>query len=211
MKHFTDLVEKGCLSFSHGRIRLRRAVNKKNVLKLTLVAAVPRLFEANLPQRAPPNDGRLIPVALSSISASISGKLTVSINGKPFLATGVLAVVKATREADTLQRDDTFAIQNTVKDCLATGSAPTEYSAITTAVVARLHRYSIAPGTCALVHVTNIENGTLIVADTWPVAGENPDLAPFEAEVAAAMISLNPAAPDASPPPQKRLRLTFDT
>ena len=79
------------------------------------------------------------------------------------------------------------------------------------AKVARLHRYIYTPGTCALVHVTNIENGTLIVADTWLLAGENPDLAPFEAEVEAAMISLNPAAPDASPPPQKRLRLTFDT
>ena len=55
--------------------------------------------------------------------------------------------------------------------------------------------------------MTNIE----IVADTWLLAGENPDLAPFEAEVAAAMISLNPQAPDASPPPQKRMRLTFDT
>ena len=63
----------------------------------------------------------------------------------------------------------------------------------------------------ALVHVTNIEKNTLIVANTWLLAGENPDLAPFEAEVEAAMISLNPAAPDAFPPPQKRLRLTFDT
>ena len=98
-----------------------------------------------------------------------------------------------------------------MKDCLAIGSAPTDYSAIITAVVARLHRYSIAPGTCALIHVTNIENGALIVADTWPVAGENPDLAPFQAEVAAAMLSLIPAAPDADPPPQKRLRVTFDT
>ena len=211
MKHFTDLVEKGCLSFSRGRVRLRRAVNKKNVLKLTLVAAVPRLFEANLPQRAPPNDGRLIPVALSSVSASISGKLTVSINGRPFLATGVLAVVKGTREANTLLRDDTFAIRNTVKDCLAVDSAPTEYTAITTAVVARLHRYSMAPGTCALIHVTNIENGALIVADTWPVACETPDLASFQAEVAAAILSLTPAEPDAAPPPEKRLRFAFDT
>ena len=78
-------------------------------------------------------------------------------------------------------------------------------------MVARLHRYSIAPGTCALVHVTNIENGTSIVADTWPVAGENPDLAPFQAEVAAAMLSLTPAEPDAPPQPEKRLRLAFDS
>ena len=110
-----------------------------------------------------------------------------------------------------MQRDDTFAIQNTVKDCLATGAAPTEYSAIITAVVARLHRYSIAPGTCALIHVTNIENGALIVADTWLVAGDNPDLAPFQAEVAAAMLSLTPAEPDAPLPPEKRLRLAFDS
>ena len=93
------------------RIRLRRAVNKTNVLKLTLVAAVPRLFEATLPQRAPPNDERLIPIALSNVSASISVKLTVIINGKPFLATGVLAIVKAIREADMLQREDSFTIQ----------------------------------------------------------------------------------------------------
>ena len=86
--------------------------------------------------------------------------------------------MKAIREADTLHREDPFAIQNTVKDCLATGSAPTEYRAMIIAKVARLHRYIYTPGTCALVHVNNIENGTLIVADTWLLAGENPDLAP---------------------------------
>ena len=110
-----------------------------------------------------------------------------------------------------LQREDTINTQINVKDCLATGSAPTEYRAMIIAKVASLHRYIYTPGTCALVHVTNIENGTLIVADTWRLAVENPDLAPFEAEVEAAMISLNPAAPDASPPPRKHMRLTFDT
>lgn len=210
LKHFIDLATKGCLSFSRGRIRLRRAPNKDNVLKLTLVAAVPRLFEITLPQRISPNDERLIPTTLSNVSASVSGKLTVTIKGKSLLATGVLAVVKATQEADTVQREDAFAIQNTVKDCLATGSTPKEYLAVTTAMIARLSRYTIAPGTCALVHVTNIENGALIVADMWQLAGENPDLAPFEAEIAAAEIALSPQEPDASPPPAKRLRLTFD-
>ena len=210
LKHFTDLAAKGCLSFSRGRIRLRRAPNKDNVLKLTLVAAVPRLFEATLPQHVSPNDARLIPTALSNVSASISGKLTVTIKGKPLLATGVLAIVQATQEADILQREDTFSIQNTVTDCLATGSTPTEYKAVTTAMISRLSRYIITPGSCALVHVTNIENGALIVADMWQLVGENPDLAPFEAEIAAAESALSPQEPDAPTPPAKRQRLTFD-
>ena len=211
LKHFTDLAAKSCLSFSRGRIRLRRAPNKENILKLTLVAAVPRLFEATLPQHISPNDERLIPTVLSNVSASISGKLTVAIKGKFLPATGVLAIVKATQEADTLQREDSsFAIQNTVTDCLDTNSTPTEYHAVTTAVIARLTRYTIAPGACALIHVTNIENGKLIVADMWQLTGENPDLTLFEAEIAAAEMTLNPQELDSSPPPAKRQRLTFD-
>ena len=136
------------------------------------------LVEATLPQHISPNDERLIPTVLSNVSASISGKLTVTIKGKPLLATGVLSIVKATQEADTLQREDSFAIQNTVTDCLDTKSTPTEYQAVTTAVIARLTRYTITPGACALIHVTNIESGNLIVADMWQLTGENPDLRP---------------------------------
>ena len=138
MNDFVDLASKGSLSFARGLIRVRRAPSKENVLKLTVVAAVPRLFDEVVPRPVHLNDARIIPTILSRVTTSASGKLTVACNGKAFLAAGVLIMAKATREADTVARGDTFAIQNFVKDALASEPTPKVYRAETTSMLARI-------------------------------------------------------------------------
>ena len=211
MEKFTDMAGKGCLNFSRGHVRMRRAPNKDGAIRLTVVAAMPRLFETPLPAHPLPNDERVIPSRLANVRPSASGKLLVMLGKKEVLATGVVAAVEATEEPDTVKREESFAIKNIVKDCLATEDSPKEYTAMTTAVIARLTRYALAPGICALVHIAGIEEGTLIVADVWQFSRDKHDLAIFQAEVDAAKTALETDIATDEERQPKRQRLSFDS
>ena len=218
---FVEQAGKGCLTFTRGRLRLHRAPNKDNVVKLTVVCATPRMFEVPSVSEVPANDGRVVPVRLSAISASATGKLSLDIAGTQLLAAGALAVVKATQEADTVMRDESYGIKNYVVDALDPDTATKDkvYHAVTSAVLSRLNRYALGPDTTALIHITNITGNELHVADVWQLQGDTPDLTVFKAEVEAAAKALTapgslkrkPTTMDDMFPEPKRLHPHFDT
>ena len=192
---FVELANIGALTFSRSRIRVRRAPGKAGGPKLTIVCGVPRLVEVPPTLSVAANDERLIPARLSTVKRSPSGKLAVTIDGKELLATGILAMVTATQEADTVQRDDTFAIKNFVKDAMNLHVPGNEsddkiYHAFTTAPISRLNRYAMEPQQTALIHVTNITHEGLIVADMWQLPKNSTDISTFAAEIAHAMVAL---------------------
>ena len=74
----------------------------------------------------------------------------------------------------------------------------------------RVGRYTIAPGSTAVIHITNIIDDVLVVGDVWNIPGQSVDDSQFRAEVAAAEVALSPADSDGDAPPAKRQRLSFD-
>jgi hypothetical protein len=180
-EQFLEQAAKGCLAFSRGHIRIHRAPTKDGVIKLTVVCAKPRIFEVPSVENVLFSDGRVVPVSISAISPSPTGKLSLSIAGTHVLAAGALAVVKATQEPDTVTRDDSYAIKNFVKDAI--DGSPTIYSAVTTTILSRLNKYALAPDATALVHITSINDKELVVGDVWQLSGDDPDLTVFKQEL----------------------------
>ena len=193
---FVEQARNGKLTFQRGHLRLRRAPTKEQIPKLTIVCAKTRLFELPLTLSAPAHDSRVVPTKLSAVSGSTSGKLAIDVGGHTVLAAGALVVIKATKDADTIQREGGFGIKNFVQDMLETDpqAKGKVYHAVTSCVVARLNRYALSTGTAALIHVTGIADGELVVADVWHLQGDNPDISTFAEEVAASTHALkNPA------------------
>ncbi|CAK0890738.1 unnamed protein product, partial [Prorocentrum cordatum] len=207
---FTELAAKGCLSCSRAHVRIRRAPDKDGKPKLFIVVAEPRLFETPAaPASFIPSDERVVPTTLSSVKPGPAGKLAVTVGDRQILAVGALALVQATQEAETTLRSECcYAVENVVKDCLGDGAK--EYKGATTALLPRLSRYAMAPGTTALVHITNVQVGSdaVDVADVWPVATGDVQacIEAFQSEVSA-FTGLFEAA---SEPPPKRMRASFD-
>ena len=114
------------------------------------------------------------------------------------LADGVLVLVEATQEPDTVQRENGYGIKNFIRDQIQTGTTQTVYEAITTAALTRLNRYALGSGSCALMHVTNFDGDSLIVADVWMTQANAAEAATWKKELDAAEASLsgNLMAPD---------------
>ena len=220
-EQFVEQAAQGHLAFARGHLRLRRAPGKDEIPKLTVVCALQRLFEVPSITEVTAHDARIVPVNLSVISTSTSGKLSLDINGTKVLAAGALAVVKAIQDADTIQTENGFGIVNHVKDAAAIeeDSNNKVYHAVTSAVLARLHRYALSPPAVALVHITNIIGDEFVVADVWQLPPGEPDLIVFRQEIDAAAAALQGAATKKRKakamedifPDAKRVHKTFDS
>ena len=197
VEDFGSGVDRGALRFKRGHIRVRLAPLKGQAEnRLTIVCAVPRLFETPVDTRIVPNDGRIIPCLLSAVSPSPTGKLSVDLGDSvSLLASGALILVKAVQdpEADVIN-GDAYVIKNYVVDSLDTSQTPVQFKAITTVDKSRSAYYQIMQGEQALVHVTSIntETKSLVVADMWPIRPSD-DASKFSSEVVSAKTCL--AAP----------------
>ena len=196
-EEFVEAATTGFLAFERGRLRLRWAISKKpqekdgaskktQEPKLTIVAALPKLFDEPEEHLVPASDARILPVQLQWASMSPSGKIGVSLPGhdKKLLATGILALVVGTHEPKTEPVANGFAIKNFVQDTWGEGSS-VPWTATTTAITSRLPKYALSKKEKALVHVTyvNPDSKEITIADMWKLKSSDDEKA-FQEEVA---------------------------
>lgn len=185
-EEFTEDATSGFLAFERATLRFRWARSKTDdKLKLSIVEALPKLFDEPEEHKVPPTDSRLLPVQLQWISNSPSGKIAVTYPGqvKKLLTTGILALVIGVQEPKTEVVDNGFAIKNFVQETWGDASQVL-WKATTTAVTARLTKYALSKKEKALVHVThvNAESKEITIADMWRLMSSH-DEKEFEKEV----------------------------
>ena len=183
---FVEQATTGSLAFSRARLRIRFAPQKDGPdCKLAVVAALPCLFETPESHLVPASDTRIIPVLLDWASASPTGQISVAL---PFsnvkrLATGVLALMVATKDPKSDPHAEGWAIRNFVCEALGDNKSQV-WEAITSAVSSRLPRYALPKKERALMHITHIDTSKkeLTVADVWKVPS-SADITDFEKEM----------------------------
>jgi hypothetical protein len=183
---FVQQAASGFLAFDRAHLRVRWATPAGCTdPKLTIVAALPRLFDPPENQLVPASDTRILPVKLAWAAPSPTGHIKVTFPGTKTtrLASGVLAVVRGAKEPWTGSTGEGFAIRSFVVEAWG-DNQDQPWEAVTSAIPSRLARYALPKKEMALVHVTHIdpEKKELTVADVWKIPCGT-DLAPFEQEV----------------------------
>ena len=168
---FVKTAASGYLALYRARIRLRWACPQKGGdPKMTIVAALPMLFDPPEPHKLPATSNRILPVQLQWTSMSTSGKIAVKIPGSVdrLLATGILILVVALKDAVVESMETGFEIRNYVADVLNT-EPKVQWAATTTSITARVTKYGLVKNDKALVHVTyvNPDKKEMTIADVW--------------------------------------------
>ena len=195
VEEFQQLIQNGVLQFPRCRARIKRApLRSGGGPKLTIVHAEARMSETPVMNPIVPCDDRVLAGPITSISMSDTGKLAVQVNTKEVLANGVFVLAEATKDADSVGKDEDWAVCNFVKDVLS----GTPFKAVTSCPKIRLNRLSLFPGARAIMNITHKAGDEATVSELLPCDPSQKDSieAAFKAEATATeqILSQTPVA-----------------